>query len=83
MLIECCSKAIFILDELEESRALARPEFNFRKLLVKLHLEDLLAANSKYWRNRCTIRWIKVGEENNKYFHAMASKGSEGILCQI
>jgi mannosylglycoprotein endo-beta-mannosidase len=66
-------KVILLLDNLEEQRPLTRPEFNFKKL-VKLHLEKLLSAQCKYWKNRCSIRWIKVGEENTKFFHAMATQ---------
>jgi hypothetical protein len=42
--------------------------------MVKLHLDKLLVAQCKYWRKRCSIRWIKVGEDNTKFFHAMATQ---------
>ena len=64
---------IFILDSLEEQRPLYRSEFNFRNI-VKLHMSELLSAECSYWRKRCTIRWIKQGEENTKFFHAMATE---------
>lgn len=72
LLIEKCSKVIVLLDELEELRPLFRPEFNFRKI-VKLHLEKLLHLHL-YWKKRCTIRWIKVWEENTQFFQAMATE---------
>jgi hypothetical protein len=72
-LIQNCNKVILLLDTLEEKRPLYRTEFNFRKI-VKLHLEDLLLAKCNYWRKRCTIRWITQGEDNTKFFHAMATK---------
>jgi hypothetical protein len=72
-LIQECNKVIFFFDSLEEYRPLYRAEFNFRKI-VKLHLEDLLLSECNYWRKRCTIRWIKQGEDNTKFFHAMASE---------
>jgi hypothetical protein len=59
-----------LLDTLEEKRPLFLVEFNFR-LIVKLHLDDLLLAECRYWRKRCTIRWIKQGEDNTKFFHAI------------
>jgi mannosylglycoprotein endo-beta-mannosidase len=62
-----------VLDTLEEERPLYREEFNFRQI-VKLHLEDLLLAECNYWKKRCTIRWIKQGEDNTKKFHAMATE---------
>jgi hypothetical protein len=72
-LIENCNKVILLLDNLEEKRPLFRAEFNFRRI-VKLHLESLLLAECNYWRKRCTIHWIKQGEDNTKFFHAMATE---------
>jgi hypothetical protein len=72
-LIENCNKVILLLDELEEKRSLYRTEFNFRRI-VKLHLEGLILAECKYWRKHCTIRRIKQGEDNTKFFHAMATE---------
>jgi hypothetical protein len=37
-------------------------------------LEEILLAECNYWRKRCTIRWIKQGEDNTKFFHAMATE---------
>jgi mannosylglycoprotein endo-beta-mannosidase len=37
-------------------------------------LEKLLQIECNYWGKRCTIRWIKVGEYNTKFFHAMATQ---------
>lgn len=72
-LIEKCNWVILWLDNLEEMRSLSRPEFNFRKI-TKLHHEHLLHMQYLYWRKRCTIRYIKVGEENSKFFQAMATE---------
>jgi hypothetical protein len=47
-------------------------ENNFRKV-VKSHYEKLLHAQFLYWKKRCTTTWIKLGEENTKYFHSMAT----------
>lgn len=68
-----CAEVILAFDTLGEIRPLTRPEFNFRKIL-KLHHEKLLKLHYIYWKQRCTIRYIKVGEENSKFFHAMASE---------
>ena len=73
LLISSCNKVILLLDNLEELRPLFRQEFNFRKI-VKLHLENLLHTQFLYWKKGCTIRYIKVGEENTKFFHAMATE---------
>jgi hypothetical protein len=72
-LIQNFNKVIPLLDTLEEKIPLYRTEFNFRKI-VKLHLEDLLLAECNYWRKRCTIRWIKQGEDNTNFFHAMSTE---------
>jgi mannosylglycoprotein endo-beta-mannosidase len=37
-------------------------------------LEKLLQIECNYWRKRCTVRWVKVGEDNTKFFHAMATQ---------
>jgi hypothetical protein len=73
-LIQKCNEAIFILDALDDKRALSVVEFNFRGL-VKLHLEELLLVECNYWKKRCTIRWIKMGEDNTKFFMLMQLRG--------
>jgi hypothetical protein len=72
LLIEQCNKVILFFDNLEDSRDLSREEFNFRNI-VKVHLKKLLGIQSDYWKNRCTIRWIKLGGENTKFFHAKSN----------
>mgnify|MGYP000863857686 FL=1 len=72
-LIEKCNWVILWLDDLEDSRPLFLPESNFRKL-VKSHHDHLLHLQFLYWKKRCTIRYIKVGEENLKFFQAMATE---------
>ena len=72
-LIQQCSVVILGFDSLEELHPLTTLEFNFRKI-VKLHYEDLLKLQFIYWKQRCTIRYIKVGEENSIFFHAMATE---------
>ena len=37
-------------------------------------MEKLLHLQYLYWKKRCTIRYIKVGEENTKLFHALATE---------
>jgi hypothetical protein len=61
------------MDSLEEKRPLFTAEFNFRSI-VKLLLEELLLIECKYWSKRCTIRWIKMSEDNTNFFHAMATQ---------
>ena len=59
--IQACNEVVLFLDNLEELRPLTRIEFNFRKI-TKLHHEHLLHMQYLYWRKRCIIRYIKVGE---------------------
>ena len=70
-LISKCNEVILILDKLEEERSLSTMEFNFRNI-VKGHLKKLLILQSDYWKSRCTIRWLQLGGENTKFFHAKA-----------
>jgi hypothetical protein len=58
---------------LKEERTLSSPEFNFRNI-VKVHMKELLQKQFDYWKMRCTIRWFKLGGENNKFFHAKATE---------
>jgi hypothetical protein len=72
-LITKCNQVIFLLDQLEETRDLSRPEFNFRNI-VKGHLKRLLQIQSDYWKSRCTVRWFKLGGENTNFFHSKATE---------
>jgi hypoxanthine-guanine phosphoribosyltransferase len=47
---------------------------NFRRI-VKLHYEQLLHVHAQFldWKKCCTARWMKLGEENTKYFHSVAT----------
>jgi hypothetical protein len=57
----------------KKKRPLFIPEYNFRSI-VKIHLEELMLIECNYWRKRCTVRWIKMSEDNTKFFHAMATQ---------
>ena len=46
---------------------------SFRKLL-KTHVAKLLEAKRIFWRNHAKIKWAKLGGDNNKFFHAVASQ---------
>lgn len=65
--IENSNIALADLDELENLRSLTIPEANFRSIL-KAHLLRLLDYQRQYWKKRCTIRWVKFGDENTKFF---------------
>jgi exonuclease III len=71
--IENSNKALNELDELENKRTLSIPKSNFRKFL-KAHILRLLKYQQMYWKKRCTVRWVKFGDENSKKFQALASE---------
>lgn len=47
-------------------------EWNFRELISE-KLSGLLHQQRLYWRQRGTIKWVKLCDENTKFFHAHAS----------
>ena len=67
------NKTLVDLDELENQWALTLPESNFCKI-IKNHLLRLLDYQRQYWKKRCTIRWVQFGDENTKFFQAVATK---------
>jgi hypothetical protein len=73
VIVQNFNKIILLLGTLEEQRPLFLTEFNFRQI-VKMHLESLLITECNYWRKRCTIRWVKVGEDNTNFFFAMTTQ---------
>jgi hypothetical protein len=60
------------MDGLEEQRTLSDLETAFRKL-VKNHLASLLESKRIYWKQRNTVRWVKLGDENTQFFHTIAT----------
>ena len=74
-LVSKCNHVILLLDELEECRPLFIQEFNFRRI-VKAHVEKLLHLQFLYWKKRCTIRYIKVGEKIQSFFMPWPLKGT-------
>jgi len=61
------------LDARENKRSLTIPESNFRKILKK-HILLLLNYQKQYLKKRCTIRWVKFGDEDPKFLKALASE---------
>ena len=67
-----CTEVILMYDHIEEWRQLSVEEHNSRFILIK-HLESLLHMQKIYWKQRATIRNIKFGEANTKFFQAKAT----------
>lgn len=63
---------IAFLDVIEEWGDLSVQEWNFRDIL-NLKLSSLLHQQQIYWRQRGAIKWVKLGDENSKLFHAIAT----------
>lgn len=67
-----CNSIIFMLDGYEEHRLLHLAEWNFREI-VKNKLSHVLACKQDFWKNHCTICWVKFGDENTAFFHWMVT----------
>ena len=63
---------LLLMDGLVDQRPLSRLEAAFRSL-VKSHLASLLESKRAYWKQRNTVRWATLGDENSNFFHTMAT----------
>jgi hypothetical protein len=59
---------IDLLDNFEEFRTLSTAEWNLRDIL-RSHVLDLIQNQRIYWKQRGKIKWVKLGNENTKFFH--------------
>lgn len=74
---------IAFLDRLEETRFLLPHEFTFRKI-IKCHINNLLRMQREYWKQRYTQHMVQFGDENTKFFHAMATERyRHNVITQI
>ena len=63
---------ILCYDFIKESRRLCDAELVERDIL-KAHMKKTLDFQRIYWKQRATVRQIKVGEANTKFFQAKAT----------
>jgi hypothetical protein len=71
-LIKKVNETIELLDIFEELRPLTLEEWNLRDLL-KSHIISLLQNQRVYWKQRGKIKWVKLGNENTRFFHSKAT----------
>jgi hypothetical protein len=71
-LIDKVKLLIQLLDFIKESRDLTIQEWNFKEILL-LHLQDLLAKQQIYWKQRGQIKWATLGDAGTRFFHANAT----------
>jgi hypothetical protein len=64
---------VAFFDTLEEIRDLFPQEAKFR-IIIKRQIQALLRMQQTYWKQRFTQRFVQLGDENTKFFHAMATE---------
>jgi hypothetical protein len=60
------------IDLIEEWRDLSIEEWNCREILND-KLSQLLHQQKIYWKQRGAIKWVRLGDESIKFFHANAT----------
>lgn len=82
-LISNCNLTIAFFDKPEEIRNLYPQEASLRDIM-KSHIKNLLSMQNAYWKQRFTQRVMQFGDENTKFFHAMATERyRRNVICQI
>ncbi|XP_039123300.1 uncharacterized protein LOC120259908 [Dioscorea cayenensis subsp. rotundata] len=61
-----------VLDIAKESRSLTLGEIQ-KEIDLSFNLEEIRRQEEIYWRQRSRAQWIKEGDENTKFFHAVAN----------
>jgi hypothetical protein len=72
-IISDCQYTLSLLDGIEELRSLSIIEKNFKNI-VENHTIKMLEAKRIYWKSRAKIKWSKLGDENTKLFHIVATQ---------
>ncbi|WVZ96479.1 hypothetical protein U9M48_042112, partial [Paspalum notatum var. saurae] len=76
-------QTLSLLEIVEEFRDLSLEEWNFRAILSE-HLVQLLEQQRIYWKQRDTIKWVKLGDANTKIFHTNSSiKNRRNLISSL
>ena len=71
--ISACNYVLYMMDGIEDQRALSIMEANF-KIILKQHILKLLEVKRIYWKSRFKMRSVRLDDENTDFFHAMATQ---------
>jgi hypothetical protein len=69
--IQGVNEVIDFLNLAEEMGSLTIEEWNLRDIL-KSHVIALLQNQKTYWKQRGKIKWVKLGNENTRFFQTKA-----------
>lgn len=61
-----------VLDQAKEDRYLSLTKWSYEQLLLE-RLTEIRNQEKIYWRQRSWLQWLKEGDDNTKFFHAVAN----------
>lgn len=61
-----------VLDQAKEDRYLSPTERSYEQSLLE-RLTEIRKQEEIYWRQRSRLQWLKEGDDNTMFFHAVAN----------